>query len=213
MESTIAGECHKVILSPVRSTSFARDKTPVPLEESQAGDIPEEGFGERLFERDAVTEGDEIDFDVTGLPPTWDDGDGLDQTTLTNTILAQFACDETIDQRYDHIAEESKPLSDFRKMYEHGRERLVREQALRMLKKKIRVTIPGSMKYERDHKDIVYSDVGVSGDLCRTRMAVDCRGRCILTSVKCLAIVLVLTRCSRTCQIRRRVTTLSGPSS
>lgn len=109
-----------------------------------------------------MAEADEIDFDINAVPPTWDDGEGLDQTTLTNNVLAQFACDDSLDHKYQQIVEESKPLSDFRKMYYNGDDKYVREQAMRLLKKKIRVDIPNRMKYDKDHKDIVYSNMGVS---------------------------------------------------
>ena len=133
-----------------------------PPEPALGGDVPEHGFGARLFERDGVAEGEEIDLDVSGLPPTWDDGDGVDQATLTNNILAQYACDDSLDRKYDSVTPDERPLTDFRKMYEKGADRGVREHAMRLLKDKIKVTIPNRLKYDKDSRDIVYSNMGVS---------------------------------------------------
>lgn len=130
-------------------------------QDSLASNIPDEVLGAKVFDEDEITQGDQIDFDACGVPPTWDDGEGLDQATLTNTILAQFAGDDSLDHVYDQIAEETIPLSDFRTMYNHGRDAHVREHALRLLKKKVKVSISKRMQYDKDDKDIVYSDMGV----------------------------------------------------
>ncbi|KAM5539827.1 hypothetical protein V8D89_006640 [Ganoderma adspersum] len=127
-------------------------------------DVPEDGLSAEVFDQDEIADGEEINFDTNGLPPTWDDGNGLDQGTLTNNILAQFACDDSLNRKYEHIAAECIPLDEFRKMYIHGEDRLVREHAICLLKKKIKVDIPRRMKYDKDHKDIVYSHMGMMGN-------------------------------------------------
>lgn len=130
--------------------------------EGTSVDVPEHGLGSAVFEADEIAQGDQIDFDANGVPPAWDDGDGVDQATLTNTILAQSSTDDSFNQRYDDILEKDVLLSEFRTMYVHGEDELVREQALRLLKQKIRVKVDRKYEHAKDSKDIVYTNTGVS---------------------------------------------------
>lgn len=125
----------------------------------------EHGLGARVFDVNEATNADEIDFESNALPPTWDDGEGLDQTTLTNTILSQLCSDESFNQRYDDILERTMSLSEFRKMFEHRDDKLVREEAMRLLKKKIKLRIDNKYQYKKDSQDIAYSNLGVR-DVC-----------------------------------------------
>ena len=126
-----------------------------------ATEIVEEPLGEAVFDEDTIAQGDQIDFDASGVPPTWDNGEGLDQVTLTNTILMQFAGDDSHDRVYDELVPQTIPLLHFRKMYTHGQDPHVREQVLRLLKKKVKVGIGQHLQYNPDDKNIVYNDMGV----------------------------------------------------
>ena len=160
--------------------------------------MPDDGFGARMFRQDVVNEGEDIDFDVTAVPATWNDQDGLDQATLTNTVLAQFACDDTLDRTYEQISEKTMSLAEFKTMYEHGSNSVVREDALRLLKKKIRLEIPDTMKYPNNHKDIVFSNTGVRRVSVKPFMfpTSSYPARCTWTSVRCWGTDVGSTRCS-----------------
>ncbi|KAI1782289.1 hypothetical protein LXA43DRAFT_1104341 [Ganoderma leucocontextum] len=151
--------------NPIQNQDASRAHSTTP----DSGEPPaiqlDQGLGTQVFDPDDVALGDQIDFDTNGLPPAWDDGEGINQVTLTNTILAQFSEDNSLDQRYDQIAVRTVPLSDFRKMYAHGADVNVRERAMRMLKQKIKVSIDPALVYDKDSNDIVYTNMGMHVDL------------------------------------------------